>query len=301
MNRRALWINVALAAGVAALGLWMLAGPKGGLPDKGTADAGPKTRLATLDAARVATIRVTHAGQPTIELQRDGTVWRQVAPFPARIDPSRVSRLLDMLAATSTRQLPAKELEQFGLEPPGVVVEFDKVRYAFGAMNPITSDQYVQVGDQVHLVAPVYAYGLPAPRDTLASHMLLAEDEQPDAFVLPDLARIARVDGKWTRTPAFAADATPSQDAFVKWSEQWRYASAMATAAAPELRKRAGDRVDVTFSNGRRADFVIVQRTPAFVVVRDDEKLQFTFAVEEGAKLLVPPGPAPTTPAAPKP
>jgi hypothetical protein len=57
----------------------------------------------------------------------------------------------------------------------------------------------------------------------------------------------------------------------------------------------------VTFSNGRRADFVIVQRTPAFVVVRDDEKLQFTFAVEEGAKLLVPPGPAPTTPAAPKP
>jgi hypothetical protein len=297
MLKRAAWINVALAAAVAALGLWMLGSPDGGRRD-GDADAPAATAVFAIDAKAVSALRIERPGEPPIVVERTaaaatvgaaqgssgGSTWTQTAPFRARVDASRISRLLDVLQMKSRRTLPATDLASFGLAPANATVTFDAVAVGFGVVNPVTQELYVHVGDRVHLVEPTWSYGLPAPRTTLATHMPLDGDEQVVAIALPDGVRIAKTDGRWTLSPDPAADRMPSQDDLVRFVEQWRYLSAPSTTAAPAAPR--GEVVAVTFDGGATARFVVTQRAPSFVLVREDERLAFTLPADEGAKLL---------------
>ena len=92
-----------------------------------------------------------------------------------------------------------QNLARFALDKPFARVIVGTQEFAFGTQNTLTQEQYVLTGDRVHLVPPVFAYGLPTRADSLATHMLLAEEDIPVRLELPGVT-LAQKDSKWTRS-----------------------------------------------------------------------------------------------------
>ena len=278
--KRSFIINAVLAVIVAALALWMTLKP-------GDKEA-PGVALSALKRDAVKKIRIVPSKLPEFVLEREGNRWVQTQPFRARTDESQSGRLLDLLAATAKDKLEAKDLGRFDLDKPFARVFFDDQEFAFGTLNTLTNEQYVLTGNGVYLVSPVFGYGLPSRPDGLASHMLLADDELPAKYELPGVTLESK-DGKWQVSPAPAE--APSQDDLARWAESWRYASSLATQPAPADAK--GERAKIVTRAGKTIEFIIAARTPNFVLVRPDEKLQYLFPPDTAAKMLQAPAPAP--------
>ncbi len=277
MNRRLL-INVVLAVAVAALGAWMILapGPKGP----------PEVALSDRKPAEARSIRIERTGLPTFVLLKSGGRWQQTEPFVARTDNTQAQRLLDLLVAKSRTVFPADDLARFELDHPFARVTIDDRVFAFGTVNPLTGEQYVLSGNQVFLLSPVFGYGLPTQADSMATHMLLGEDETPVSVEIAD-GRLDAKDGKSRWTPPTAATEKLSQDDFARWLDDWRFASSLATRSATA--SQAGERVNITMKDGKRVEFDVLSREPEFIVRRVDEKLEFVFAADRAQRLLSPP------------
>lgn len=271
-------INVVLAIAVAALGAWMILAPG----RTGT----PETALSDRKPADASSIRIERKGLPTFVLQKSGGRWMQAEPFKARTDNTQAQRLLDLLAAKSRSVFPATDLARFELDQPFATVTIDDRVFRFGTVNPLTGEQYVQSGNQVFLLSPVFGYGLPTQADSMTTHMLLGDDEVPVAFELPG-GRLESKDGKSRWTPPTPATEKLSQDDFARWIDDWRFASSLATR--PATAGKAGERVRITLKDGRTIDVEVITRDPELILRRPDEKLEFVFAAERGQRLLSPP------------
>jgi hypothetical protein len=279
--KRGLLVNMALALVVAGLVAWTIL-----KPGEKAAPSWPLSLKKPADAKRIA---IERKGLPAFVLEKDKAGhWIQSAPFPARTDASKAPRLLDLLGARARTTYPATDLARFELAEPFARMRVDDQVFAFGTVNAITNEQYVLAGDTVFLVSPIHGFALPTQVDSLASHLLLAEDEVPTAFVLPG-ATIALHEGKWMRTPPPADPAGLSQDDFVRWTEQWRYASSLVTRV-PAARP-SGETLRISLQNGRTIEMRVLSRTAELRLLRTDENLEYVFAAETGARLLSP-GPA---------
>jgi hypothetical protein len=277
--KRSLLINIVLALLVLGLGLWFVLKPKE--QEKG----GPAAAVSQKKAAEAKRIAITRKGLPEFVLEKDAAGhWVQTAPFPARVDASKAGRLLDILGATAKTTYPATDLARFELDQPAVRVTIDDQTFAFGSVNAVTDEQYLLGGDRVFLVSPVHGFSLPNQADSLASHMLLAEDEIPNAFVLPGF-KLELKDGKWAATPP-ADPAKISQDDYVRWAENWRMAASLATQVASG--KEAGDAARIGLQNGRTLELIVASRTPELRLLRTDENLVYVFPADTATRLLTP-------------
>jgi hypothetical protein len=250
-------------------------------------EAAPAPRITTLKRDEITRIKLEHRGSPAIELEKIAGGWRLTAPLKTRADPYQVDHITDIVNATSKLQLPAGDISAFDLTPPPIRVTLNGQTFSFGRINDVTNEQYVAIGETVHLVAPHYSYGIPSDPVQLASRRILGENETPVAFDF-GRHRIVREDGQWRPEGAFAAakDAPLSQDDFNRWADEWRLTSALATA--PHTGGRGGERLVVGFSNGGKVTMQILRRQPEFVLLRTDENMQYRFGVEVGRRLLDP-------------
>ena len=278
MSRRFL-VNVVLALLVAALGAWMTLKPG----SKGA----PEFALSDKKPAAARSIRIERKGLPPFVLLKSGGRWQQTEPFLARTDNTQAQRLLDLLAAKSKTVFPAEDLARFELDQPFAKVTIDDRVFAFGTVNTLTGEQYVLSGKQVFVLSPVFGYGLPTQVDSMTTHMLLGDDESPIAFELSGGSRMDSKDGKWQWSPATPATTKLSQDDFARWLDDWRFASSLATR--PATSSKGGELVQVTMKDGKKVEFRILSREPAFIVRRIDEKLEFVFAADRAQRLLSPP------------
>lgn len=282
MNR-ALATNLGLAVLVAAAGAWLWLRPA-------ARTAEPDFPVSPLKAAGVKSLRVEVGGAPPVVLERGERGWRQVAPVPARTDEMRVQRLLDVLGTRSATRLPAVELERFDLAAPVAKLVVDGQVIAFGAVNPVTGEQYLLSGDHVYLVPVAFALSLPPPGESLASKLLLGEDEVPAAFDLPS-RRIERREGRWEQSPPSVDAAALSQDDYQRWVERWRFASSLATV--PAAQRQRGEKLALTLADGRRVELLARDEAGGFMLVRLDEKLEYRFGADLRARLLGGPAAAP--------
>lgn len=276
--KRSLLINIVLALLVFGLGLWFALKPQE--EEKG----GPPQPVSLKKATEAKRIAIARKGLPEFVLEKDaGGNWVQTAPFPARVDASKAGRLLDILGATAKTTFPATDLARFELDQPAVRVTIDDQAFAFGSVNAVTDEQYLLAGDKVFLVSPVHGFNLPAQADSLASHMLLAEDEIPNAFVLPGF-KLELKEGKWVSTPPPADPAKISQDDYVRWAENWRMAASLATQVASG--KETGDVVRIGLQSGRTLELIVASRTPELRLLRTDENLVYLFPADTAKRLL---------------
>jgi len=272
------WIvNVLLLAAVVALGWYVLYRPA-------PSDV-PQHKLTTLVPSTVSHVLIEPRAGGPIELAKRGEAWYLVRPFEARADRSQVDRLLELTSASSKEKLAATDLARFDLDRPAVSVTLGDQRFAFGTVNPLNQEQYVQAGDAVYLLPSFYASLVPQRAERLLTHALFVEGETPVAFALPAF-RVEQQGPKWIRVPAGAKE-PPSQDEFNRWVEGWRFASSLVTQRASS--GTAKERIDVRLSDGRTLKLDVLQKEPELILVRPDEKLQFLFSGEVAKRLLTPP------------
>lgn len=278
--KRSLLINVVLALVVAGLGLWFVLKPKD------EAQGGPAEAVSQKEAADAKRISIVRKGLPEFVLEKDaGGHWVQTAPFPARVDASKAGRLLDLLGATARTTFPATDLARFELDQPASRVTIDEQTFAFGSVNAVTDEQYLLANDKVFLVSPVHGFSLPTQADSLASHMLLAEDEIPTSFTLPGF-KLELKDGKWASTPPPTDPAKISQDDYIRWAEGWRMAASLATQVASG--KEKGDAVRIALQNDRTLELIVLSRAPELRLLRTDENLEYVFPADTATRLLTP-------------
>lgn len=265
-----LLLNLFLAAVVAVLGtvVWRSPAPK--------ETAHP---LSALKAEAVQRIHIEKPGQPPLALEKSAGRWRITAPFSARADEARIGRLLGLLSAVSAERFPAVDLGRFELDHPLLSLTLGSQRFDFGALNPLTQQQYVATNGSVYLINPQLAADAYAQAFELADKKLLADNEQPVGFDLPGLKLERDAEGKWN-APRFG------QDALNRYADEWKNTYALmvqpydGTKPLQTLRLRLAD--------GRTIDLAVLQEQPDFILLRQDQKLQYHFPPELKTRLLQP-------------
>lgn len=278
--KRGWLLNMALLAVVAALACFAWLTP--------SRDEQAKQPLSKLRSAQAQRITLTRPGQPPVTLERRDTQWQITAPLRARADEFQVLRMLTILDAQPSAQLPATDLARFDLQRPVALLNIDNEEYAFGGINTVTREQYVKRGDTVYVVALRHGAALPANALALVHRVLLAEQEQPVAIALPDFS-LSQKEGRWTLTPPVDT----SQDDLQRYVDQWRHASA--AQAEPYDQRPPLAEIRITLRDGAVLDLGVLQRTPQLVLWRRDTGLQYLFLEAAGRALLTRPG----TPLAP--
>lgn len=271
-------VNLLLLVGVIGLGAY--AWHRGNQPSE------PSYKLSTQTATAATKISVALKAGGGYTLEKRDKVWYLSAPLQARADQTQVQRILDLLAATSKEQLPATDLKRFDLDAPALSVTIDGQTFAFGTINPLTQDQYIATGANVHLVQSYYASLVPPNANRILTHNLFRQGETPTAFTFKSF-NVTQQDGKWTLSPLPAGEKErPSQDELNRWVDNWRYASSLATQVAGA--KPARETIGVKLRDGKTLTFAVLREEPDLVLVRPDEKLEFHFSGEMSKRLLHP-------------
>lgn len=270
------WLNVALAAVVAALGAWVYFKP--------ARDAPAEFPLSALKPSEARSIRVERPGEPPILLEKHEGSWRLTAPFAARGDDPKVQRLLEIAEAKAAHRLPATDLARFELERPQASVIIDGQTFAFGLVGAVAREQYVLTGGAVYTVSPRYGMALPASAGELASRQLLAPGEAPLRIELKDFT-VEQRGGKWALS---TGTGQLSQDDLIRWVEEWRLASAARVERAGVKGKPLAE-IRIHLKSGGALTLGVLAREPELVVTRPDEQLQFHFRPEIAKRLLSPP------------
>lgn len=273
-------VNLVLVLLLTGLALYALLRPRE-QPD-------PGIRLTQLKRDQIDRITLERRGGPTIQFEKRDGGWRISAPLQTRADPVQVERLADIATATAKHKLPPGDPGRYGLDPPQVKLTLNDQAFAFGGVNDVTYEQYVETAGAVYLVAPFYGYGIPTEVAGLVSRKLLGDAEVPVAFDFGRY-RIARDErGTWAIKGAHPAqpDKPLSQDDFNRWADEWRFTSGL--GVEPHRGARGRERLVVQFKDGRKVTMEIVQKQPEFLLVRGDENMQYRFGAEVGRRLLDP-------------
>jgi hypothetical protein len=274
------WMTlVALLACVIALGLFAwLKPPK---------TQGPALSVSTLKSADARTLRVLRKGKPLALLEKRGNDWFLLEPLKAPADSFQVLRLLAVLDAKSALHYPPSDLTKFELNAPQTEIFINDQRFAFGAINNVTREQYVLTQNQVYPLELRFAAAVPNTASALVRRSLLAPGDVPVRFDFGTFT-VAADDKKWTTTPPVA---DLSQDDYNHWVAQWREGSALrAEAIDPQAAPRKSLRdIHITLKDGNKVTLAVVQSEPELVLQRADLDLQFVFVSDMGKKMLSPP------------
>lgn len=217
-----------------------------------------------------------------LAFEKRGHDWFVTRPYTARANAFQVEHLLDILSATSKQRFVANDLTRFDLDQPQARLTLGKQTFSFGALNPLTAEQYVATADSVYLVPPRYGAAVAMPPDSFLNHLLLTENEIPTGFDLPGY-KLRRVNGAWNVSPA---SAELSQDQLNRFADEWRYAYSI--ASEPVKPAPYAEQIKIMLNNGGSVLLHILQKQPELILLRDDEMIAYRFPKDVAARLLDP-------------
>ena len=208
-------------------------------------------------------------------------------PVKAPADGFQVLRLLAILDAKSPLQYPASASAKFELDAPPSEIIINEQRFAFGAINTVTREQYVLTQNQIYPLDAHFGAAIPANATALLRRSVLAPGDAPSRFEFSTFT-VTHDGKKWLATPP--AD-EPSQDDYNRWVAQWREGSGLRTQVVADLanaRKPFSD-IHITLKDGAKVTLGVVQTEPELVLQRADLGLQFVFTGDIGKQMLAPP------------
>jgi hypothetical protein len=271
--RSRLWLNIALLAVVAILGLLAYFLPE---------DKELEHRLSALTPPEAQRIHIEWANARSATLVREAPHWTISAPFTARADGFQVERLLSILDATAKQPLAAIGAARYGLHHPAASMTINQQTFNFGAINEISRERYIQTKGAIYPVPLRYANIVPKDALQLVAKQLFAPGETLVALEF-DGYKVAREAGRWRATPAIDASADDLQ----RWLDEWRLASALSAVAADE--RKALTTIKIGLQDGPPLTIEVLQREPDLVLKRSDLAYALQFAQPVGKRLLMPP------------
>ena len=271
------WIVLgALSICVIALGLFV------GL--KPPAPASITYAISAIKAADARTLRVLRKAVTLAALEKRGADWFLTEPVKAPADNFQVLRLLAVLDAKGTKLLDASDAAKFELDTPQAELVINHQRFAFGAINNVTREQYVISNQRVLPLQMNFGAAIPTNVNALLRRSVLAAGDSPSRF---DFGAYAIVnDGKkWISKP-LTSDL--SQDDYNHWVAQWREGSALRSEIVDQQQALAAPlrEVFITLNDGTRIPLSILQIEPELILRRADIGLQFVFTGDVGRQMM---------------
>ncbi len=243
--------------------------------------------VTTLKSVDARSLRIQRSGVSLATLEKRGNDWFLTAPIQAPADSFQVLRLLAVLDAQSTASYPLADQLKFELDAPHTEIIINDQRFAFGAINQVTHEQYLLTQNQIYTVALRYAAAIPTIPATTAHALIrrsvFSSTEVPERFVFGTFS-VATDGRKWHTTPP-AGDI--SQDDYHHWVAQWREGSALRSSVADS--GPASHQIAVTLKGGTVLTLAVVSAAPELVIRRSDLGLQFVFTADNAQKMLSPP------------
>jgi hypothetical protein len=239
--------------------------------------------LASISAADAHALRLLRGGKLLAILEKHKAEWVLSEPMKVPADAFQVLRLLAILDAKSASQYPLSDTAKFGLDAPQAEIIINNQRFAFGAINTVTREQYVLTQHAIYPLDPSYGAAVPDNATALFRKSVLAQGDVPIRFEFGAFS-VDNDSTKWTLTPP--ADGL-SQDDFNRWVAQWRDGSGLRAEAA-DSRKPVGDIV-ITLRDGTKVALGVVQTAPEVILRRADWGLQWAFVGDVGRRMISPP------------
>jgi hypothetical protein len=273
--RRSWMTLMLLAACVAALGVFVWLKPQN--------TEGMPIAVSALQPAAASRVRVLRKGKVLAVLEKRGSAWHLVEPLAAPAETFQVDRLLAVLQAKASRSYPAGTAAKFELDKPQAELAINDQRFAFGAINSVTREQYVLTLDAVVPLPLNYGAAIPADAMALVRRSLFARGDEPQRFEFGTFA-VTHDGKKWLVTPA---QGEASQDDCNRWVAQWREGSALrAERLDPNKPERE---IHITLKGGAKVTLGVTQGAHELIVRRADLGLQYVFVRDIGAQMMAPP------------
>lgn len=283
-----LWINLALVAGIAVLGLILWLNPGKALPQS--------PPLGTLEKSDVRSIHIRVDAKPPIILERHGADWQLVEPFNIAANTSRVNAILNLLTTHAFARYSADELnlEEFGLLPPAAIVRFDRAEYDFGAADPLSRKRYVLHDDALYLVEDFIYPLLNTDIGGLVSNKLLPASGAIAAFELQGFSLTRGDNGGWNLRPD---NPDLSADNLQAWVNEWSAAQAILVQYRP-LPSKPGNSQSITlrFENGDSIRYQAVGNSDEPALYRAEPGLRYSLSRAMFNSLVTGPLPAAADP-----
>lgn len=110
--------------------------------------------LTSLLPEEISEIRVQRA-QGQLVFQRQEEQWMMLSPYTGKANRERITELQALAVIQPLARYPLPEIDaaRYGVITPTITVSLDQVRIAFGDLNEANGRRYVQVGDELVLIA----------------------------------------------------------------------------------------------------------------------------------------------------
>lgn len=125
--------------------------------------------------SRVKRIQIVHQRSANLSIVKQGRRWDIAKPFRCEADRQRIQTILSLLRSHVLRSYPvgSLSLHSVGLSSPSLTLVVNNKPFEFGALNPVTTLRYVQVGNKVDLISDMLYIELDHPPGYYASHRLV--------------------------------------------------------------------------------------------------------------------------------
>jgi len=287
-------LNLALAGIAVCLGLIAYYRP-------GLEPATAPQPITTLDAAQVRLIEVSRRERPALTFTRQDGGWLLGGDPPLPASPFQLNSLLAILHAEARREYPADtlDLRQLGLDPPEASIRIDDVpTLEIGTTEPLDNLRYVRHGATVYLLEDSYQHLINADRSNFVARRLLEEHAVITRLALPELTLAQNEAGHWELHPENPA---VSADAIQQLLSGWQQARALYVRPWRQETSGAGITVQLA-GGGKPLDFILLSRSPEFILARPDLGIEYHFSKDTEKQLLeigtIPPATTDGTPAA---
>jgi hypothetical protein len=254
-----------------------------------------RVKLSAIDATQIRRLRIEAPDRPAIELIRQDSAWRLVAPFSLRANQDRVASLLGLARVTVHDAFRAEgnNLREFGLDPPKARLLMDEHEFHFGDTEPLNGWRYVRYGADVHLISDAYSYHLLATAPAFVDPAPIGADARPVGFTLPGI-RLRLEEGSWRVDPP---QASSNADAGERLAKAWISAKAASVRRFDsDLNWEQTIQVEL-HGESEPLRFRVARLDREWVIGRPDRKVQYHFPKQAARGLLAPVIEIPLTPA----
>lgn len=249
----------------------------------------PKPPLTRLNAATITAIEIDHPHSKVIRLKKQSGHWRLTSPVTVAASPYAVSSLLDIATLPCQKAIKpqAVKLSDLGLEPPRYRIRFNKTIVDVGDVEPLKYRRYMKTGSRICLVRNPVAAGLNGKYAGLASRHLVNSPQSVVSVLLPafTLTKVGKKPGSWTVSPAQPNEA---RTAASRLAHKWLSAEAeWNKETSKHLHQTAHlQHVQILLKGGKTIDFLIVRRSPQFVLERPNIGIRYEFSEDQGRAML---------------
>ncbi|MGB0211465.1 DUF4340 domain-containing protein [Algiphilus sp.] len=235
--------------------------------------------------------RIQRAGFATpdggrVLLERVANGWRLREPVDAPADPTEVNSLLSVASAAVHERFGLNEVDaaDLGLDRPERRLFFDDTDIAIGAVNPVTRQRFVQVGDDT-----VAQIDDPAGAPRNATHAnfvhkrIVAADRELTRIDLPRWI-VEKRDASWSAR-ARGHDGTRDAARAAETAEAWRTARAMWTRPLDAVDAGSGEAVTLHFADGG-STALVAERGQQLILARPGYRVRYHVARNLAGVLL---------------